>query len=88
MLVLSWLLKAGLKQLGEACEIGAAMDCGNVLYVYMYVIERKEKKKKKPETVYSLNVPALEDSLKEVLQKCQYGRENGSWWIKLASEQT
>ena len=47
MLVLSWLLKAGLKQLGEACEIGAAMDCGNVLYVYMYIIERKEKKKKK-----------------------------------------
>ena len=44
----------------------------------MQVIERKEKKKKKTETIYSLNVPTLEDSLKEVLQKCDYGREIGS----------
>lgn len=56
--------------------MGATMD----KLVYMYVIERKEKKKKrKPEIIYSLNVPTLEeDSLKEVLQKCQYGREIGS----------
>jgi len=44
MLVLSWLLKADLQQLGEACEIGAAMDMSCV-----YVSYRKKKKKRKKE---------------------------------------